>query len=64
MNRRDTKLEKRAKGAQYSDVQKRKKYDDIIENRRKSMSRNRVSRLDKWGGFSEGKIKQVGPPIG
>ena len=24
MNRRDTKLEKRAKGAQYSDVQKRK----------------------------------------
>jgi hypothetical protein len=21
------------------------------------MSRNRVSRLDKWGGFNEGKIK-------
>ena len=24
------------------------------------MSRNRVSRLDKWGGFSEGKIKGGG----
>jgi hypothetical protein len=26
------------------------------------MARNRVSWVDKWGGFSEGKIKQVGPP--
>ena len=59
MNRRDTNLEKRAKGAQYSDVQTGEN-DDISKNRRRAMLRNRLIRLDKWGGFSEGKIKGGG----
>jgi hypothetical protein len=39
---------------------RQEKNDDISKNRRRAMLRNRLIRLDKWGGFSEGKIKGGG----